>query len=149
MILKLLSFAIVLSALSLSVFSGTTSYAIDSDAKKDFQVGVGKVNSLDTAQKCQDAGGIFNAKKQCVDSSGKIYVGDPVTTTVVKIINILLYVSGIIAVVYIVIAGFRYVTSNGDSAAISKAKNNIIYALIGLAIAISAYAIVNFVIGNI
>lgn len=72
-----------------------------------------------------------------------------VDRTVTNVINILFYVIGIIAVIMIIIGGIKYVTSNGDSSSISSAKNTILYAVIGLVVALMAYAIVNFVIGNI
>lgn len=62
------------------------------------------------------------------------------------IVNILLFLLGAIAVIMIVIGGIRYATSNGDQSAITSAKNTILYAVIGLVVAIMAYAIVNFVI---
>lgn len=60
------------------------------------------------------------------------------------IINTILMVLGIVAVLVIIIAGFRYVTSQGDEAGIKTAKNAILYAVIGLVIAMLAYVIVNF-----
>ncbi|MBR2586963.1 hypothetical protein IKE71_01155 [Candidatus Saccharibacteria bacterium] len=68
-------------------------------------------------------------------------------TIVKRVINTLLYVIGILAVVMIIIGGVQYATSAGDQAAVTKAKNTIIYGLVGLAIAVLAYAIVNFVLG--
>lgn len=65
------------------------------------------------------------------------------------IVNIILYVLGIVAVIMIVIGGFRYVISGGDSGAVTGAKNTILYAVIGLIVAILAYAIVNFVIKSV
>ncbi len=71
---------------------------------------------------------------------------DNLAPTIQDVINLLLYIAGIITIIYIVIGGIRYILSNGDAAAANKAKNNIIYALVGLVIAISAYSIVNFVL---
>lgn len=68
---------------------------------------------------------------------------------VTNTINIMLYVAGVIAVIIIVIGGLRFATSEGDPAAANKAKNAIIYALVGLVLAILAYAIVNFVLNGI
>ena len=48
----------------------------------------------------------------------------------------------------IVIGGMRYVLSGGDSNQITAAKNTILYAIIGIVVAILAYAAVNFVIGS-
>ena len=63
-----------------------------------------------------------------------------------KITNTVLYAVGIISVVMLIIGGIRYVISGGDSKKVTDAKNTIMYAIIGLIIAILAYAIVNFVI---
>lgn len=60
-------------------------------------------------------------------------------------INIILWVVGVAAVIVIVVAGLKYVTSSGNPSAVSSAKTTILYAVIGLVIAITAYAIVNFV----
>jgi TRAP-type C4-dicarboxylate transport system permease small subunit len=72
---------------------------------------------------------------------------DSAPNMVKDIINILLFVLGIIAVIMIIIGGIRYVVSAGDSSAITAAKNTILYAVIGLVVAILAFAIVNFVVG--
>lgn len=65
------------------------------------------------------------------------------------IVNILLYIIGAIAVIMLIIGGIRYVTSGGDSAAVTGAKNTILYAIIGIIVAILAYAIVNFVLTSL
>lgn len=62
------------------------------------------------------------------------------------IVNVLLYVIGAVAVIMLVLGGIRYTTSNGDSNQVTAAKNTIMYAIIGIVVAILAYAIVNFVI---
>ena len=64
-------------------------------------------------------------------------------------INIMLFIIGILSVIMLIYGGIRYVLSSGDSGAVTNAKNTIMYAIIGLVIAILAYAIVNFVIGSI
>lgn len=63
-------------------------------------------------------------------------------------LNLLYMIAGIIAVLVIIIAGYMYVTSQGDSAVITKAKNTILYAVIGLIIIFLAFAITWFVIGR-
>ncbi len=76
--------------------------------------------------------------------------GQPgLTSTVKKIINVLLFLIGLIAVIMIIIGGLRYTTSAGDSNAASGAKNTIIYAVVGLIVAIVSYGIVNFVLGHL
>ncbi len=66
--------------------------------------------------------------------------------TVTRVINIMLYAVGIISVVMLIWGGIRYATSAGDSAKVTAAKNTVMYAVIGLVVAIFAFAIVNFVL---
>jgi glucose uptake protein GlcU len=63
-----------------------------------------------------------------------------------SITNILLFVLGVIAVIAIIIGGFKYVTSNGDASQTKSAKDTILYAVVGLVVAILAYAIVGFIL---
>ena len=63
--------------------------------------------------------------------------------------NVLLFIVGAIAVIMIVIGGIRYTVSGGDSSAVKGAKDTILYAVIGVVVALLAYAIVNFVIMNV
>ncbi len=64
------------------------------------------------------------------------------------ITNVLLYVLGAISVIMIIIGGLRYVVSGGNSANVTAAKNTILYAIVGVIIAILSYAIINFVLGS-
>lgn len=65
------------------------------------------------------------------------------------IINGLLFLIGAVSVVMIIIGGMMYATSSGDSGQVTKAKNTILYSVIGLAVAFFAYAIVNWVLGQL
>ena len=66
-----------------------------------------------------------------------------------NIINIALFIIGALAVLMLIIGGIRYTISGGDTAAVTAAKNTILYAIIGIIVAILAYAIVNFVLVNL
>ena len=63
-----------------------------------------------------------------------------------NIINILLYAVAVISVIMIIIGGIRYTTSNGEASKVTSGKNTVMYAVIGLIVAIMAYAIVNFAV---
>ena len=52
------------------------------------------------------------------------------------------------AVLVIIFAGYMYVTSGGDPAAVTKAKNAILYSVVGLVIVALAFVITQFVIGS-
>lgn len=64
----------------------------------------------------------------------------------VNIAQTIVFITAAISVVMIVIGGFRYVVSNGDSNAMGSAKNTILYAIVGLVIAMVAQLIVTFVL---
>jgi hypothetical protein len=64
------------------------------------------------------------------------------------IVNILSYVVGAVSIIMVVVSGFKYVTSNGDSNRVSSAKTTLVYALVGLAIAALAQFLVHFVLYN-
>lgn len=66
-----------------------------------------------------------------------------------RIINVSLSLLGTIAVALIVYAGFLWMTAGGNDDQITKARGIIYAAVIGLVIILSAYAISNFIIGNI
>lgn len=66
-----------------------------------------------------------------------------------RVANILIFLVGALAVLVIIFGGLRYVTSTGDAARVKQAKDTILYGIIGLVIAILAYAIVTFVVGNL
>lgn len=63
-----------------------------------------------------------------------------------NIVNTLLYVVGAISVVMLVVGGIMYSTSAGDSGRVTKAKNTVTYAVIGLVVSFLAFAIVQFVV---
>ena len=92
---------------------------------------------------------VESASAQVIDGLNMTKTADTqntsVDTLIRNVINILLWAIGIVSVIMIIIGGIRYATSNGDSNQVTAAKNTIMYAVIGLVIAIFAYAIVNFV----
>jgi hypothetical protein len=70
------------------------------------------------------------------------------TGTFRTITNVMLYLIGAISVIMLIIGGLRYVVSGGDSTAVQNAKNTILYAVVGIIVAILAYAVVSFVISS-
>lgn len=74
---------------------------------------------------------------------------DALPTVVQNILNVIIGITGIIAVIFIIIGGVQYMTSAGDAGKAKKARDTILYAVIGLVVVILAFAIVNFVIKNV
>jgi len=62
------------------------------------------------------------------------------------VINTLLFIVGAVSVIVVIIGGIMYTTSAGDSSGVTRAKNTILGAVIGLVVAFLGYAIVNFVV---
>ena len=74
---------------------------------------------------------------------------DTLVDNITGIINAVIAVLGIVAVVVIIVGGIGYMTSSGDAGKVKKAKDTILYGVIGLVIVVLAFAIVNFVILNL
>ncbi|MFZ3009986.1 MAG: TrbC/VirB2 family protein [Candidatus Microsaccharimonas sp.] len=72
--------------------------------------------------------------------------GDQAGDVVKTVVNVLLYVIGVISVLMIIIGGIMYATSAGEAGRIKTAKDTILYAIVGLAVAFFAFAIVNWVL---
>ena len=66
---------------------------------------------------------------------------DVITT----IINVMLFIAGALAVIMIIYGGIRYITAHGDEKQVKVAKDTIVYSVVGLIIAIIAYALVTFI----
>jgi hypothetical protein len=59
--------------------------------------------------------------------------------------NTLIFLVGALSVIVLIVGGLRYVLSGGNPAQVTSAKNTILYAIVGIVIAVAAYAIVQFV----
>jgi len=109
-------------------------------------------NYAGAAPVSKDCGGSStsgSAKSQVlsgVGATGNECNSSTVGKTVAKIVKLLLYVTGAVAVIMVIYSGFSYITSAGDSNKVNSAKNTLIYAIIGLIIAALANVIVSVVI---
>ena len=80
---------------------------------------------------------------ECKDSGNTSF-----STIITNVINILSILVGAVSVIMLIVGGFRYIISNGDSNSTKGAKDTIMYALIGLIIVLFAKVIVRFVWTN-
>ena len=74
--------------------------------------------------------------------SGSTDAGDIISL----IVKVLMFIIGAISVIMIIVGGIRYTISQGDSSKLTTAKNTIMYAIIGIVVAVLAFAVVNFVL---
>ena len=103
-----------------------------------------------SAPGCEEKSYNISNGVNCAHGSGtptELFGGEgSIFTTVV---NVMLFIIGAICVIMLIWGGIRYTTSAGNSAAVTSAKNTIMYAIIGLVIAFLAFAVVNWVLGSI
>jgi len=113
-----------------------------------FVVGLG-VATLSTPVSAVGQGGAFEGINSARGAGVPDNLASGDGSIVRKAINLLLYAVGVISVIMLIVGGFRYVVSGGQKEAVTAAKNTILYAIVGLLIAIFAYAIVKFVISTV
>ena len=63
-------------------------------------------------------------------------------------LNLVYFIAGTVSIIVIIIGGINYVTSAGDASKVTRAKNMLTYAIVGLVIVLTAFAITNFVTGS-
>ena len=68
------------------------------------------------------------------------------TPLIQSVINILLYIVLVVSVIMIIVGGMRYMLSAGDSGKVTSAKNTVVYAVVGLIVAVFSWVIVNLVV---
>jgi hypothetical protein len=102
------------------------------------------VFAVDSSSKTAACGGLteIDNKQDCNNK------GAGVDNVIHVVVNLISYAAGIAAIIMILISGFKYITSGGDSSKVGSAKNTLIYALIGIAVAVSAQVLVRFVVSN-
>jgi len=81
-----------------------------------------------------------------VDNIPKIAVN---AATIGAILTAVFTLVGGLATLFLLVGAVRYVTSNGDQGQMTQAKNTILYAVVGIVVSLSAFAIVQFVVGQI
>ncbi len=114
--------------------------------------GVAGVMSQGAMAKVKCPAGSLKGKDTEVDTYADCNVKDDGNDLMDKsntIINVIVGLVGIISVAVIVIGGISFATSQGDTAKTTKAKNTILYGIVGLVVALLAFAIVNFVLKSV
>lgn len=99
-----------------------------------------QVNVLDqVCRETPNATACRDNRDQQTHQDNSIYGPDGVLTKAARVVSM---IAGIAAVIAIIIAGLRYTLASGDPANVTKARNTITYALVGLAIAAFAQGVV-------
>ena len=88
-----------------------------------------------------DGIGASSGADGCTDGSGK-----SINDILAMVINIFSWFVGVVAVIFVIVAGLKYITGGGDSSAVKSAKDTLLYALVGLVIVALAQVLVHFVL---
>jgi hypothetical protein len=96
------------------------------------------VDAQSKAAVCEGVGAVTGSG--CGGGSGSV------NNVIATVINILSSIVGVVAVIMIIIAGYKYVTSSGDSSNVQSAKNTLIFAIVGIVVVAFAQLIVQFVL---
>lgn len=104
------------------------------------------VSASNASALCEGSGGTWKADGDapnggiCSSADGRSVPG-----TLQQVTDVLIFIIGAVAVIMVIVGGIRYTTSSGDQSALQGAKNTIMYSLIGVVVAIMAYALVRFI----
>jgi hypothetical protein len=123
--------AVPMMALGVSLFVPASTFAVDNpDCTTDMNIQNGvdctKSDTSTTPTNLFQSGGVFQI-----------------------VVNVLLFLIGAIAVIMLIYGGIRYTISGGDSKNVTAAKDTILYSIVGIIVAVLAFAIVNFVINGL
>lgn len=116
-------------------------------------LGLGGIATLSPAYAaviCSD-GTTRDEYKKCPEWEGDqgISTQESLMGNLTMIINVVVGVVGFVAVAMIVMGGISFATSQGDTSKVAKARNTVLYGVVGLVVALLAFAIVNFVLTNV
>ena len=85
----------------------------------------------------------------CAPGSQTLDGANNTSSYLTEFTDVFLTAAGLIAVIFLVLGGIRYITSTGDSSRIKAAKDTILYAIIGLIVVILAFPIAGYVIKTV
>ena len=130
--MKRLRHLLLAAAVVLSAGLMTAPALVSADFKGDACSGINSLNST------------TGASDSCDSAAADASVNNIIRT----VINVLSWLVGIAAVIMIIFNGFRFITAAGDSSGVAAARTGIIYALIGIVVAVLAQVLVHFVISQ-
>jgi TRAP-type C4-dicarboxylate transport system permease small subunit len=79
----------------------------------------------------------------------QIFGGGSLPELIQRLINIALLLAGVVAVIFLIIGGYSYITAGGNAEQAAGAKTTVLNAIIGLIIIFASFLIINFVISRI
>lgn len=152
---KIIFFIVALFLIQLFLLSGVNASSYQCVVGNSWQGG-----GFNTLSECQawctgnTATGFCNVFLDSDSSGSTVKLPNPLTGTnpqqlIGKVINAILGLVGSIALAMFIWGGFTWMTASGNNEKVQKGKDIIIWAVIGLVVIFSAYALVNFVFTSI
>lgn len=134
----------VLGVASTTLVPGAV-YAVDGETPTTDQKTTSK-----GSHPCPNGNGTYNkSPAECGLDAIKDGKEDDLMGTIQTAINVVLSVVGVVAVVVLIVGGISFITSQGDAGKVTKARNTILYGVVGLIVALLSFAIVNFVLKGV
>jgi hypothetical protein len=99
-----------------------------------------------TVGDCLSQGSTLDLGSSNTCTADKTDQGTTLTDFIAKVLNVLSLIVGVVAVIMIIVGGFRYVTSAGNPEGTKGARSTILYAIVGLIVVALAQAVVRFVL---
>lgn len=96
-----------------------------------------------------DCSGASGASAVCTDKSSNTNPLYGTNSTILKVTDFMATIAGIAAVIMLLVGGIKYTLAGGESKDIAEAKRTIIYALVGIAVIVSATAIITFIVSRL
>lgn len=106
------------------------------------------LSTIPVAAACPGVGSSQGQILEGVGQTGSDCSDKGVTDTVKVVVTVISFIAGIAAIIMVLVSGFKYITSSGDAGKVGSAKNTLIYALVGIAIAAVAQVFVHFAINT-
>jgi type IV secretory pathway VirB2 component (pilin) len=91
--------------------------------------------------------GVDSTATVCTDATAS--GGNPIIKALKVVLNVLSYIAGIIAVIGLMVAGFRMVVGGGNSQQYNSSRNTILFVIVGIAVVVLSQTIVIFVLDKL
>jgi hypothetical protein len=146
---KIKTAMVILTACLALAVSFSAVAPVYADAESD----CGNAGGAWSGGKCDCTGAPTDKATKCnlVSGTAQATTGGPsdLPAVIKNIVQVMMFIVGTLSVIMLIYGGIKYTTSAGDTAKVTSAKNTIMYSIVGLVVAILAYAIIGFVTANI
>jgi hypothetical protein len=113
---------------------------------KPFVALAGLLLPLPAFAQSQVQAGLSNGGLQALFGSGGLTGAQSVSQLIVEVINIMLIFAGAVAIIFVIIGGYQYLTSGGNEESAEKGKKTLLNAIIGIVLIIMSFVIINVIV---